>query len=49
MRQQKVRRRPAREGEASPVGEEPPPARPGPVPRGVTRLLKDIDEVLSRR
>jgi hypothetical protein len=49
VRQQKVRRRPARKDEVSPVSEEPPPARPGRGPRGVTRLLKDIDEVLSRR
>ena len=48
MRQQKVRRRPAREGEVGPVSEEPPPAEPassGTVP--AARLLQDIAELLS--
>ena len=47
MRQQQVRRRPARTVGAELVTEEPPPAPPPPVAELATRVLVDIDEVLA--
>ena len=47
MRQQQVRRRPARTVGAELVTEEPPPAPLPPVADLATRVLVDIDEVLA--
>ena len=47
MRQQRVRRRPARTVGAELVTEEPPPASRSRVAELATRALRDIDEVLA--
>ena len=47
MRQQQVRRRPARTVGAEPATEEPPPAPLRRVAELATRMLRDIDEVLA--
>ena len=47
MRQQQVRRRPARMVGAELAPEEPPPAPLRRVAEVATRVLRDIDEVLA--
>ena len=47
MRQQQVRRRPARLVGAELATEEPPPAPLRRVAELATRVLRDIDEVLA--
>ena len=47
MRQQQVRRRPARTVAAELVTEEPPPAPLCRVADVASRVLQDIDEVLA--
>ena len=47
MRQQQVRRRPARTVGAELASEEPPPAPLPPAAELATRVLTDIDEVLA--
>jgi hypothetical protein len=48
VRQQQVRRRPARAAGAELVVEEPPPAPLRRVAERAIRVLRDIDEVLAK-